>query len=180
MIFSERLLDDNFNLGNIKKYTFEGEKKMKRTKKMSKVTMSIVSIMLVLTMLISALSFMQMAPMDESIPTSVEEIQPDNEPIEVVRADEVPQLKEKYADDYEQSNLMHTIPEEHQKLLMEQGIDWVGSCDPSKGQYIGSNGSYLFEIDLVKDTWVFYLENDEPVSINDFFDKAYSGITVIE
>ena len=153
---------------------------MKKNKKMSKKVTSLTALLMVAIMLVSAFAFMQMEPMDESVPVSVEEIQPDNEPTEVAHADEIPQLEEKYADDYQQSNLMHTIPEEHQKLLMEQGIDWVGSCDPSKGQYIGSNGSYLFEIDLVKDTWVFYLENDEPVSINDFFDKAYSGITVIE
>ena len=152
---------------------------MKRTRK-SRVTMSTIAIIMVLAMILSAFAFMQMEPLNESVPVSVEEIQPDNEPTEVVRADEIPQLEEKYADDYQQSNLMHTIPEEHQKLLMEQGIDWVGSCDPSKGQYIGSNGSYLLKIDLVNDTWVFYLENDEPVSINDFFDKAYSSTTVIE
>lgn len=152
---------------------------MKRTKK-SRVTMSTIAIIMVLSMILSAFAFMQMAPMGDSVPAPVEEIRPDNEPTEVVRADEVPQLEEKYADDYEQSNLMHTIPEEHQKLLMEQGIDWVGSCDPAKGQYIGSNGSWLFEIDLIKDTWVFYLEDGKQVSMNEFFERAYSGITVIE
>ena len=180
MIFSERLLDVLTLISEMSKiHVLKGEKIMKRTRK-SRVTMSTIAIIMVLSMILSTFAFMQMEPMNESVPVSVEEFQPDNEPTEVVRADEIPQLEEKYVDDYQQSNLMHTIPEEHRERLLEQGIDWVGSCNPAKGQYIGSNGSYLFEIDLVKDTWTFYLEDGNQVTINEFFDRAYSGITVVE
>lgn len=83
-----------------------------------------------------------------------------------------PELKPEYIGHYEMANLIDTIPNVDKEQLQEMDIEFVIECDVLEHTYKGSDGHYMYDVDLASGKMTPVMNEDGTrKSINDFFDE---------